>query len=359
MNPVVLLYEAENEILVSIASLLARGNIASADWKLDRLQRIGGLTEHAAAIIRRYRDAIQAGTLSEIEHGAMDALLKSEAIFDKAKRAGATIASPLPIDADPTIRATIAVWQDSARDQMNLAMANLLQNCGQLYADTINRTTAGVLSGALTSREALVRSVREWSTQGIPSITDKSGRVWSTEAYAGMVIRSNVARVTNEAQQARAKEYGADLIEVSAHAGARPLCAPYQGKVFSLTGASKDYPSLASTSYGEPAGLFGVNCGHISYPFFPGISRQTYAPDETDEQKAENERVYAESQKQRHLERAIRSAKREARVFEALGDTDAMNQAKSLVRDRQAAMREFIDETGRTRRPSREQIYSD
>lgn len=359
MNPVELLYEAENEILSEIARLLGWGNIASAEWKMDRLQKMGGLTDRAAAIIRRYRAAIEQGTLSEVDQAAMDQLARSGRVFDEAKRAGATVASPLPADADPAIQATIKAWQNSARDQMNLAMANMLQNAGQLYADTINRTTAGVLSGGMTGREALVRTVREWAAQGIPSITDKAGREWTSEAYANMVIRTNVTRVSHEVQLERSKEFGADLIEVSSHAGARPLCAPYQGRIFSISGQSREYPALASTSYGEPAGLFGINCGHFSYPFFPGISRQSYAPDETDEQKEENARVYQESQRQRSIERAIREAKRQAVVYEALGDEGALAQAKGLLRDRQAAMRDFIEETGRTRQRAREQIYSD
>lgn len=356
MNPVDLLFDAENEILASIGDLLGRGKIASAEWKMDRLQKLGGLTEYAAKVLRRYRQAIEQGTLSEVEQAAMDQLLKSDAIFDKAKRAGATVASPLPTDSDPAIQATIRVWQNTARDQMNLAMATMLQNTGQLYADTINRTTAGVLTGSMSGREALIRTVREWAAQGIPSIIDKAGREWTTEAYANMVIRTNVTRVSHEVQLERSKEFGADLIEVSAHSGARPGCAPYQGKIYSVSGRSPDYPSLSSTSYGEAAGLFGINCGHFSYPFFPGISRQTYAPDETEEEKQENARTYEESQKQRALERSIRAAKREVAVFESLGDEGALAQAKALVRDRQAAMRGFIEETGRTRQRGREQV---
>jgi len=357
MNPVDLLYEAESEILSSIARLLKAGNIASAEWKMDRLQKLGGLTDHAAAVIRNYRDAIQAGALSQVEQAAMDALLESDKVFDAAKRAGATVANPLPFDADPAMQAMVKVWQNSARDQMNLAMAVMLQNSGQLYVDTINRTTAEVLSGAMTGREALVKSVREWAAQGIPSIVDKSGRQWTTEAYANTVIRSNTRRVTTEIQMERSREYGADLIEVSAHAGARPLCEPYQGRIYSLSGQSEKYPPFSETSYGEPAGLFGINCGHVQYPFFEGVSRETYSPTATDAEKAENDRIYKESQKQRAIERSIRDAKREVKVFEALGDGGALDQAKALVRDRQAVMREFIDDTGRTRQRGREQVY--
>lgn len=356
LSPADLLYQAETEILKTIADHLADGNVASADWKIDRLSKLGALNERVAAIVGRYRTAVQDGMVSEVEVAAMEALLKAEDTFARAREAGATLLSVLPVDADPSIRNVITAWQNSAKSQMNLAMAAMLQNSGQVYVDTINRATLQVLTGTMSRREALVRAVREWSESGVPSITDRAGRQWSTEAYSSMVLRTNVRRVATEVQGVRAQEYGADLVEISAHAGARPLCAPYQGRIFSRSGSSDKYPPLSQTSIGEPAGLFGINCGHNQYPFFEGISRQTYSPDDTPEKIAENERIYQESQHQRRLERSIRQAKREVQVMEALGDQDAVTGARSRVRDRQAALRSFIEDTGRTRRRDREQI---
>lgn len=357
MNSVDLIYSAESEILSEIARHLRQGNIASAEWKIDCLRRLGALTKDVQTIIDHYREAIISGTLSEIEQAAMDQLIKGEGMYSRAREKGAQLLNPLPIDADATIKKTIAAWQATAKDQMNLAMATMLEKSGDLYVHTINRTTAQVLTGSMSGHEALVRTVREWAESGVPSIVDKAGRQWTTEAYANMVIRSNVRRVTTEVQMERAQEYGADLIEVSAHAGARPLCEPYQGRVYSLSGNSEKYPAFSTTSYGEPAGLFGINCGHVQYPFFEGISRQTYSPDDTPEKKAENDRIYQESQKQRAIERSIRAAKREVQVYEALGEEGAIRQAKALVRDRQTEMRDFIDDTGRTRQRGREQVY--
>src|SRR5690606_668684 len=109
---------------------------------------------------------------------------------------------------------------------------------------------------------------------------------------------------------------GNDLVEVSAHDGARPLCEPYQGRIFSLSGNHPDYPALADTSMGDPAGLFGVNCGHVKYPYIEGISRQRYKPRDPEV----NDRQYENSQKQRYLERQIRYAKREQMMLEEIGD---------------------------------------
>jgi hypothetical protein len=165
-------------------------------------------------------------------------------------------------------------------------------------------------------------------------------------------MRSVTNDVTNEMTNERIRSYGGDLIEISAHSGARPKCAPYQGRIFSLSGTHPKYPAFSITTYGEKDGLFGINCGHQQYPFFEGVSEQTFQPLPT----AKNAESYKESQKQRQYERDIRKAKSRERVLAAAGDEEGAEKARQLVRQRQARMRGFIDDSGRTRRYGREQI---
>src|SRR5690606_15723082 len=103
----------------------------------------------------------------------------------------------------------------------------------------------------------------------------------------------------------------------------------------------------------EPAGLFGINCRHVQYPYFPGISRRTYKPYPAEE----NARAYKLQQTQRRYEREVRAAKREQRLRAQLGDTEGAKQAAQRVRQLQARLRQFTEENGLTRRYDREQIY--
>lgn len=354
MTAAELLYACETDILEQIARLLGRGSVASATWKIDRLAESGVLNDKIIAIIRGYRDAIQAGTATEVDKAAMDALAKIGAVALEAKKQGAAVKDVLPAAIDPAIRAIVEQYQASAKDSMNQAMAQLAQNAGQVYADAVSKAALAVMTGAESGQEALVHTIREWSRDGIAGFTDKAGRKWTTEAYANMTIRTSQRRVATDAMFARGDEYGTDLIEVSSHAGARPGCAPYQGRIYSRSGTSEKYPALDSTSYGEAAGLFGINCGHVAYPYWEGVSIPRNEPTEN---LAKNDAEYADSQKQRAYERSIRSAKRDLKAMEALGDEAGIRDAKELVRDRQAAMREFIEDSGRTRRYGREQIY--
>ena len=78
------------------------------------------------------------------------------------------------------------------------------------------------------------------------------------------------------------------IVEVTAHEGARPTHAVWQGRVYHRGGAvvqdGERYEDFeAATGYGTGPGLCGWNCRHNFYPFYPGISVRNY----TDERLAE------------------------------------------------------------------------
>lgn len=179
----------------------------------------------------------------------------------------------------------------------------------------------------------------------------------------GMVIRTTSHNTAIDSVRAKQQDYKSDIFQVSQHPGARPLCYPYQGKFYSWSGASgtytdgngakHKYSGIQSTSYGKPAGLFGINCGH--YPL-PQIPKVTIPQDKPEQDKKENDRLYRESQQQRAYERDIRNAKRKREAFAKAGLDDAAKEQEAVIRSRQERMREFINQTGRTRRYDRESI---
>lgn len=57
----------------------------------------------------------------------------------------------------------------------------------------------------------------------------------------------------------RIKSQGHDLVKVSTHLGACSKCAPFQGKILSITGKTKGYPTLQEALN---HGLFHVGCRH-------------------------------------------------------------------------------------------------
>lgn len=213
--------------------------------------------------------------------------------------------------------------------------------------------------GAESRQEAVRKCIREFNSKGIPAFVDAAGREWSPEAYINMDIRTTVSNTANAAQDARCDDYGIDLIAISFHPGARPKCAPYQGRIFSRSnqsgiahdgnGKEIHYEPLSSTSYGEPDGLFGINCRHKKYPFIDGVNFQRYFPYD----KEENDKRYKEIQEQRRLERKVRNTKREADMLNEIGDTEGAKAARAKLKEQRKAYRTYCDEHELTQRSDR------
>lgn len=186
---------------------------------------------------------------------------------------------------------------------------------------------------------------------------------------------TGVSQTTGEMQIARMDEMQCDLIETSAHAGARPGHDIWQGKVFSRSGTSRKYPDfVSSTGYGTITGLMGINCRHSFYPFYEGISKRAYTNNElkkinneTVEYNGEKIKVYEATQIQRSMERDIRKYKRQIAGYEGIiiesKDENLIEEARSRLTAKkkdleqsQEKLRDFIKQTGLTRDRARERL---
>lgn len=97
-----------------------------------------------------------------------------------------------------------------------------------------------------------------------------------------------------------------------------------------------------------------INCGHYAITVIPGVFIPRDLPEED---KAENDRIYAESQEQRRLEREIRYAKQKAVMLDKAGDKEGFEQEALKIKNAQAKYNAFCKETGRTKRLDRTQVF--
>jgi len=96
--------------------------------------------------------------------------------------------------------------------------------------------------------------------EGITSFRDAAGREWNMRTYSEMVARTTTMEAHIQGTGNRLLEGGFDLVKVSSHLGACEKCAPWEGRVLSLTGKTPGYPTMDEA---RAAGLFHPNC-------FPG-----------------------------------------------------------------------------------------
>ena len=351
-------------------------------WEIKKLSEMGALTKESAAIIASHTKMAPA----EVEKAFIQVSEKACLDIDpqlKAAAAEGLLQDPgTSPSTSPLMRQMIQGYVDQATDTLNMVNSTMLESTIRAYQQAIQTVVNEAMvqeakeilqSKALEvaiGQETRVRAIRKAMDQmakaGIPGFYDSRGRAWSPDGYVAMVIRTTSHNAAIKAVQNRQKEYGGgDIFQVSSHPGARPLCYPYQGKFFSWSsgpgtftdGAGREHPynNINDSSYGEPAGLFGINCGHHPIPMIPGFSYPQDGPEQSEEA---NKQEYEESQKQRQYERQIRDAKRDLEVAKATGDEEAVKAARQKVSQEQAKMRKYVDETGRVRRYDREQIGS-
>jgi hypothetical protein len=197
---------------------------------------------------------------------------------------------------------------------------------------------------------------------GLTGFIDHAGRRWRPEAYAMMDIRTTTMNAARQAAFDRCDDFGSDIIQVDSHAGARPLCYPWQGKLISRTDFSRDVEdlygtkvhvyALSETSYGQPAGLFGINCRHFGTPFIPGFSG--LGNKGLIQDKKENDERYQLTQEQRGMERAIRDARLRASVAKVRGDEEEEKKWRDKAKEWSDRIGDFCEEHGLPRRKERE-----
>lgn len=348
----------------------------TASWEIQKLSELGQLTQENAAIINAWIKTIQALIRDTMEATRVAALDQIERQLQMAAEDGYVT----PLVADSTVQ-ILQDYAQQAADDLNLVNTTMLQSSVEQYQRAVMLTqqemerleaqraaTQGILdqaagnvaTGAETRSVAVRRAMKQISDEGLTGFVDRAGRHWTPEAYVNMDIRTTVHNTAIQSIKSRMQDFNTQVFQVSSHAGARPLCYPYQGKFYSWdntygqvelgNGSVVSYEPLNVTSYGQAAGLFGVNCGHYPIPVVPGVTIPHGADNIQPEEK--NAKAYIESQEQRRLEREIREAKR---VVEMAGDL-ATAEDKAAIREAQSKMREFIQRTGRTRRYDRESI---
>jgi hypothetical protein len=91
-----------------------------------------------------------------------------------------------------------------------------------------------------------------------------NGRNYQPDKYAELVTRTMTAEAQTAGTVNRVIEAGHDLVMITAH-GSKDGCGFYEGKVFSISGTSKNYPALDHIPNGGPP--FHPNCRHGLAPF--------------------------------------------------------------------------------------------
>ena len=108
-----------------------------------------------------------------------------------------------------------------------------------------------VSSGLLSMFEAKLKSGKMLTI---------NGRQYDPRKYSRLVARTRTREAVTQGTINTCLGGGCDLVRVSFRAEACEVCIPFQGRVYSLTGANKDFPRLDTQPPWHP------NCRHVLAP---------------------------------------------------------------------------------------------
>ena len=235
----------------------------------------------------------------------------------------------------------------------------------EYYIQTIDKAITFAQTGTVDYYTAMRSTVKEMASGGLRRVTFDSGYSRRLDSQVRMNLLDGVRQLNMAMLEQTGKEFGADGVEISAHA----LCAPdhqrIQGRQYSLQEFERINRSLE-----RPIGT--LNCHHFTTPIILGVSKPVYSRSELAEiNRKSNQKItyqttdrkgnsvtekmtrYEASQRQRQLETAIRYAKDERDACVAAGDKLGATQARKKSAALTAEYKRFSEAAGLTKRMER------
>lgn len=233
----------------------------------------------------------------------------------------------------------------------------------QYYQSELNKAVTKIQNGGTSRDKALNQVINNLASKGLESIDYSSGRSYSVEAAVRTAVNTTLNQLTGKMSEYNADDMDQDLMEITAHSGARPSHQEWQGKIVDRTGRNSKYLTLDDIGYQTAEGFMGVNCRHHWYPYFEGISIPAWTKgnletidNEPFDYKGKTYTEYQATQKQRYYERQIRKQKRKLKLIETSSNNDWKLQEKKRLRDQQKKYREFSKAANLKRKMDRTQI---
>lgn len=361
--------ELEEEIAKDIARRIVKADYLTptAKWQVYKAKQLRASNGEIAQQIARYSGKTRKEIAKLFRDACFDALGPETEVY---RRAGL---DPPQFYRSETFDRIVKAGIKNNNGLMKNLTKTTAKTADRAFERLLDKAYFQSLSGAWSHQEIIAKTVRELAAKGVQQIAYPSGHVDKADVAVRRALLTSVNQTSMQLSLAYADEMGCDLVETTAHGGARPDHARWQGQIFSRSGKSKKYPDFRrSTGYGTGAGLGGWNCRHSFTAYIEGSGR---AYSENYLKRLENKTVsyngkdyteYEARQLQRSFERRIREAKSQAGVLDAAikasGDKTLKEELQPefervsvKLKSREAALKDFLSQTGRLRDTSREQ----
>lgn len=349
--------QVEQDILADMARRIASYDywIPAADWQYRKLIEMGNFHSYVWKALSARTGKTEEELAQLMAQAGAETLSFDRSIYQ------AHGLSPPPLAASGALQGILREGLKKTKGLFQNLTGTTAGTATQQFETALDRAWLQISSGAFDANAAIRMAVKDLARQGVGAIAYPTGHVDSLEVAVRRAVVTGVNQTALGLQGALAQEMGWDLVETTAHAGARPSHGVWQGRVFSLSGKSQKYPEFAaSTGYGTGEGLGGWNCRHSFFPYVEGSPR-AYTAERLQEFEAKKYEYkgrkmteYEASQTQRYHERQIRRWKRENLAMEAAGQDTAESAAK--LKQWQDTQKQFLAQTGLKRQRDRETV---
>lgn len=351
-----ILTDAEFRIMEDIIRRIKiNGEITrSADWQINRMMELGESRKVVSEILKRTLE-LSYTELDKIYNEVIESgYARNEAIY---KRVDTEF---IPYKKNEELQQMVQAVKDQTKDTIkNITQTTgfVINNGGKTefintvegYHKILDNAMTDINTGTFDYNTVIKRTIKELTRSGIRTAGYESGRSLRIESAVRMTVMTGITQVTGKINDMNAEALGTNFFETSWHATARPEHQVWQGRVYSKQELI-DICGLNSVS-----GLCGANCRHSYYSFIPGISKRTYTDEQLDQMNAKENKPksykgkkytsYEATQRQRLLERLMRSQKLEIKLLNEGGaDKEDIINAKSRYRSLSSQYTDFSKE---------------
>lgn len=365
-----------DEFSVSVVSDIAKriirmGNISeTSNYQIEILQNAGMIYDDVIRRISQVTGYTEAEVRRMFEEAGVKTI-ENESVYYKAAGKDTIVLN----QSEAMQQILSANIEKTFGDLSNLTMTTAIK-AQTLFIDTCNVAMMQIQTGALNYNRAVANAIKK-AARISTEVLYPTGHVDKLDVATRRAALTGVNQTAAEINLQYAKEAGCDYVETTAHAGARPSHAVWQGRVFCISGNDKEYPPFyESTGYGTGPGLCGWNCRHNFHAYFPGISSPAYTKSMLKEYDSKNMEYngvkyteYEVSQMQRAHERKIREYKRVLAGLDSGMESSRNEETKNALKkefntqsiklkEQEAELKNLCYQTGRRYESARTQVHA-
>lgn len=372
------LYQQLEDDVISdmVRRILKMGFVSETTaYQAEVLQTAGLLYEDILQLIANQTDASVAQVRALFE----DAGVQTVEIDNETHEAAGE--APVDIRQDPGMKQVLEAGYRKTLGTMRNLVSTTANATQTAFIQTCDRAYMQMSSGAFSYQEAIRSAVRQLADGGA-YVYYPTGHRDRIDVAVRRCVLTGVGQTSAAVAKQQAEDAGCKYMELTAHGGARPEHAKWQGQLVVIQGErTKAYIdglkvfTLREIGYGDGSGFKGWNCRHNWHPYYPGLSTPNYTPEQIKQLDAKtiayNGEKYTEyevSQMQRAGERKVRALKRRTLAAQEAVKNAPDDATRSMLesdytahaaklKDAEKQLKDFCKQTGRRNDTFRTQVH--